>query len=653
MSAAPPASPASFRRPSWRFAAVGGGAPGDRTKAGAGFYGHAGGGLAGRDSGAQDTGSREIYPEGTGGGVIGAALVGLAYFACAMLSVAYSRSNGGVAMVWGANAMLAARLHVLPVRKWHATLVAAGLASFLVTGCFGLGWAPAPALALVNLAESAVAALLVRHLTVQYWPSRMICWMLGYGLGIGLMVPLAGALIGAGVVAKLSGLAFGPNFGTWLVGHSLGMLLVLPPFAMLACKLRKGQPLLDEGRGLRAALLITAMVALSTAVFAQPARPLLLLPILLVLFSATWANALVALALPMILATVGGFMTLHGYGPVALMTPVHGELGIVGGHMQFLQLYLAVVALSVLPLVAERERRQQRLHELARSEAHYRLLSDHASDVIMHLGCEGDVRYASPAIARLTGHAPGELAGTPLSRIVMPAYHEAVAGAWQAAIARPGHPVAVEYLGRCKSGDPHWLETHFRGIADEEGHVEGLVSVTRDIASRKRIEEDLAHAAMTDPLTGIPNRRAFFDMAGRLEAAENDGAPMTLALIDIDFFKQVNDRYGHGVGDEVLEIFGRTAQAVVRASDILARIGGEEFALLMPDTDIEGAQVVCRRLAVAVAGMGVETPQGIVRITVSMGLAAVAGCTDLALAAADTALYRAKSEGRARLRVAA
>lgn len=648
MSAAPPVPSASFRRRSWRFAAVESDVEGDVS-----------GGQARTGARPESIGSRRTGPEGTvvpedrGSGLVGAALAGLAYFACALLSVQYSRFEGGVAMVWCANAMLAAWLHVMPVRTWRATLVATGLASFLATACFGLGLALAPWLTLVNLAESALAALVVRHLTVRYWPSRMVCWMLGYGLGIGLLLPLAGALAGVGGVTLLSGTAFGANFGTWMIGHSLGLLVVLPPGAMLACKLHKGQPLLDEGGGLRAALLMIAMFTLTMAVFAQPSRPFLLFPLLLVLFSATWANALVALALPMILAMVGGFMTLNGLGPIALIAHMHGDPGLVGNPVQFLQLYLAVVVLSVLPLVAERERRQQRLRELARSEAHYRLLSDHASDVIMHLGGEGEVRYASPAIARLTGYAPGELAGSPLSRIVMPAYHEAVAGAWRAAIARPGHPVAVEYLGRCKSGDPHWLETHFRGITDEEGRVEGLVSVTRDIASRKRIEEDLAHAAMTDPLTGIPNRRAFFDMAGRLEADEDEGGPVALALIDIDFFKQVNDRYGHSVGDEVLEVFGRTAQAVVRGSDILARIGGEEFALLMPDTDIEGAQAVCRRLAAAVAGMGVETPHGVVRITVSMGLAAVAGRTDLALAAADAALYRAKSEGRARLRVAA
>ena len=331
--------------------------------------------------------------------------------------------------------------------------------------------------------------------------------------------------------------------------------------------------------------------------------------------------------------------------------------------MQFFQVYLGITVLTVLPVVAEQQRRRNRMRDLVTSEARYRLLSDHVSDVIIHMSQRGTIRYASPAITHLTGHVPEQLHGVDFRQIVTEEHRAAVAAAWSAAVASPGEPVGVEFQALTLGGPSRWFETHFRAVTNENGEVDGLVCVTRDISQRKRIEEDLSRAALTDPLTGIPNRRAFFETAERVgalgvEPPAHDrvrvlGVPSALAVVDIDYFKQVNDRYGHAVGDRVLRAFAEAAVAAVRSTDFVARIGGEEFAVLLPDTELVHAEKVCQRLAKAVNALAVDTPQGPVKITISAGIAALGTHPDAALAAADSALYRAKAEGRARLRVAA
>ncbi|PTR11655.1 MULTISPECIES: diguanylate cyclase [Novosphingobium] len=580
-----------------------------------------------------------------------AALVtALAFFISAFLAIEYSRLSGGVAMVWVSNAVLASRLNALPTRVWPATIAATGVASWLVTGLFGLGWLAAPAMMVINLFEGVVAAAILRRLMKDHWPQDTAEWMAGYSLGIGLFVPVIGAMLAAVIVWLTLGQPMRASFVDWLVGHSLGLLIFLPAGSLLCLAWQTRQPLVPKGNGLRALLLIGVMIVLTIAVFSQIARPLLLFPLLLVLFGAVWANAIVALTLPIILATVGGLMTVLGHGPIADMQLAPTDLHVLAGRLQFFQVYLGITVLAVLPVVAEQERRRRRMLDLANSEARYRLLSDHVSDVIIHMSQRGTIRYASPAITQLTGHVPEQLHGVDFRQIVTEEHRAAVAAAWNAALASPGEPVAVEFLGLPLGGPARWFETHFRAVTNEKGEIDGLVCVTRDIAQRKRIEEDLSRAALTDPLTGIPNRRAFFETAERVGAL---GVPSALAVVDIDYFKQVNDRYGHAVGDRVLRAFAEAAVAAVRSTDFVARIGGEEFAVLLPDTELVHAEKVCQRLAKAVNALAVDTPQGPVKITISAGIAALGSHPDAALAAADSALYRAKAEGRARLRVAA
>ncbi len=158
--------------------------------------------------------------------------------------------------------------------------------------------------------------------------------------------------------------------------------------------------------------------------------------------------------------------------------------------------------------------------------------------------------------------------------------------------------------------------------------------------------DELRRAAMTDALTGLPNRRAFFD-ALAVQSAKS--APACVAMIDIDHFKQVNDRLGHAAGDAVLRRFADLARANFRVTDMIGRIGGEEFAVILPDTGIDQACAICQRLVDCLAGAQIMTLLGPVQVTISTGIAVIGNDGDAAMAAADAALYAAKRAGRSRL----
>lgn len=169
--------------------------------------------------------------------------------------------------------------------------------------------------------------------------------------------------------------------------------------------------------------------------------------------------------------------------------------------------------------------------------------------------------------------------------------------------------------------------------------------------SRITRSRELERVARTDPLTGLANRR---DMMERLEAARadcvKDGRVHSLILADLDDFKEVNDRYGHGVGDEVLQQLAQRLGAVVKVRDVVGRWGGEEFVILLPETDADGARVVAENLRAAVAGSKFSSSAGEFSLTLTMGVAELTSAlsVDQVVQRADVAMYRGKEAGKNR-----
>lgn len=166
-------------------------------------------------------------------------------------------------------------------------------------------------------------------------------------------------------------------------------------------------------------------------------------------------------------------------------------------------------------------------------------------------------------------------------------------------------------------------------------------------------KKELIRLATSDPLTGIINRREFF-VRGQLEIDRSDryNQPVSLLMLDLDYFKRVNDTFGHAKGDTVLKRFADTCIAEIRSSDIFARLGGEEFALLLPQSDTERARVLAERLRAEIERLAIPSDTGPIHVTVSIGISTGSRpgiSLSRMMQAADTALYRAKKQGRNRV----
>lgn len=222
-----------------------------------------------------------------------------------------------------------------------------------------------------------------------------------------------------------------------------------------------------------------------------------------------------------------------------------------------------------------------------------------------------------------------------------------------------GKPAGVYVWEFQNSFNGRWYQCRDQAIRWPDGRLVRL-EVAIDISDRKQMEDELREAqhraeslANTDALTGLNNRRAFFELGEQsLKEARRYGHPVAVAIFDLDYFKRINDLYGHAAGDETLLMVAKTVRSLVRESDIVARLGGEEFGLLLPRTDQNQATPLIKRLHAAIQTLEVPHGAHVIRCTCSFGIAeTTSGCSslDALLAEADHALLRAKRTGRNRI----
>ncbi len=294
---------------------------------------------------------------------------------------------------------------------------------------------------------------------------------------------------------------------------------------------------------------------------------------------------------------------------------------------------------------------------LEQSEEHHRLLVENAYDVIWTMALDGTITYVSPSVERVRGITPAEAAAQSLEEI-----HPAES----AARVMDYYARLFEAIG---SGSPlprfHGEQEYFRKdgsimIAELQvipqvspaGEVVQILGVSRDISDRRALEEELHRLAVTDPLTGACNRRrGDVILTEDIAEARRYGSALSLLIMDIDHFKQVNDSLGHQAGDRVLVELAARLSKSLRITDSLVRWGGEEFVVLMRNctaTDAIALGEKLRALVEAVPFPGVGT------ITISVGVAQLLPeeDRDLWLGRADRALYAAKAAGRNALRAA-
>jgi diguanylate cyclase (GGDEF)-like protein/PAS domain S-box-containing protein len=289
--------------------------------------------------------------------------------------------------------------------------------------------------------------------------------------------------------------------------------------------------------------------------------------------------------------------------------------------------------------------------ELQRSEQRHRLLAENAWDVIWTMAMDGTITYVSPAVQRVRGITPDEASRQTLDEIHPPEsearvadYYQRVFASIEAGTEPPMFRGEMDYYR--KDGSIMTGELQVIPHVDADGVVIELLGVTRDISERKMFEAELTRLAVTDPLTGLWNRRHTSELlAADLAQAQRHGQALSLLMLDIDHFKSINDTHGHQTGDQVLIEVAELLRDHVRATDVVGRWGGEEFAILLRYCGLSDAVVTAEKLRRRVAELAFRR---LGSVSVSIGAAELQENDELAswIARADAALYQAKRSGR-------
>lgn len=570
-------------------------------------------------------------------------VIAVGYFLVASTTIAFTRFGGGFATLWFATAYLSSALISLPRQHWLSSVALCSVASALATGLFGLGWELAAPLAVINMVEGYLAARLMRR-RVASQTLDSLSWFGAFVLKVGLLAPIVGATFGAILLTLAGKGTLLTSWGTWFVGHSLGNLTFTPIWLLIwtgevAKTLRNARSYASHEQ----VALYLLFLATTLFTFAQSRWPLLFLPLgPLTLICFRHGRILPALSVAT-LGVVGGLLTALSQGPFALATKN------VGAQVQFFQFYLASVVLTILPIAADLRNRRKLMRAARESEARFRTVLDNSTDVVLHLQPDGTIIYASKSAGDLTGRATSSLVGLNALCLVEPEWRHYVSQCHQQVLGFRGNNFRYEYMADTIDGESRWFETVSRAIMNEYGRVESVISIVRDIDERKLDEQTLVREVSTDSLTGLANRRAF-----EREFHVKATTIRSVAIVDIDHFKSINDRFGHGGGDCALQTFAEVARRTVRKNDLIARIGGEEFAILFDGLTASQAFEICERLRIEMASAVTFYGANHIKFTISAGITDVSS-PDISyvLEKADQALYTAKREGRDQLRLAA
>lgn len=279
------------------------------------------------------------------------------------------------------------------------------------------------------------------------------------------------------------------------------------------------------------------------------------------------------------------------------------------------------------------------LHERS---ALYGMLADNADDVIVKSDARGFIVSASPALTGFGVNLPTMLFGPHIRDLVAAAHSAALEGEHAATLAGSGQGSWQEYRGATGG----WFEIRMSALRDERGRPYGVLSMMRSVTERKMLEERLFTAELTDPLTRLTNRVAFTAM---LDYLIDNGAEGCVALFDLDHFMTLNMAYGHAAGDDLLRAFADLLASLTRCDDILSRVGGERFAVLMPQIDPVSARELCEPVIETLAAMSHGARD--CAVTASCGVTPIGASVDHTVKRAELALFMAKTKGRSRVEI--
>jgi len=293
-----------------------------------------------------------------------------------------------------------------------------------------------------------------------------------------------------------------------------------------------------------------------------------------------------------------------------------------------------------------------------RTQEQYRELVQNARSIILRVMPSGTISFFNEYASEFFGFAKEEVLGKHLLQTILPPHDEDgrdMAELVVDMLSEPDQYAFTEQRNKKKSGEEAWVSWAIRPMYDESGRLYEILLAGTDITARKHLEGKLRDMATTDGLTGVANRRYFLELAEQeVSRAQRYSRPMSLLMLDLDHFKSVNDTYGHDIGDMALITAVKAITRILRDQDICGRLGGEEFGVLLPETNEKQAQQTAERVRAEVEATPVVLFDGNeLKLTVSAGTASLeaeeTSTLEVLCKRADVALYAAKNNGRNRV----
>nr|WP_133083471.1 sensor domain-containing diguanylate cyclase [Novosphingobium panipatense] len=586
--------------------------------------------------------------------ILVSASAGLLYFVLAAIALQLTRGADGIATVWPSSGVAVAALLLAGAGQRGWVLLSLAAASFLANFVWSGALAPAFGHTAANVVEALVAYWIMRDIQRRNDSFFHIAAIARFCLAAVLA-----ALASATIASLLAGGGIGHMFVSWLTTVALGILLVVPLIMNFMHPATHG-PSRSAGQLGRTALVLAAVALVAGVVFTQSTYPLLFLPLLSVLLATYFLGATGATCSILIIAAIGSVAIWQHSGSISLLNAG------TEAEVLFFQFYLFTLLVSALPLAAMIAMRDRSFAEVERGKRWLEMSEGIAKVGHWRLELAEQRLFWSGEVFRIHGLEPGP---QPALDMAVNFYHPEDRPLVEGTLAQSLETLQpIEFEARIvrQDGDIRYVYSCSEVELREDGKPGAIFGIFQDVTNRVLAAMELASAraraearadeatqlAETDSLTEIANRRkvlSFLDT--EIAKAVVLGGPLAIAVLDIDRFKQINDRFGHAVGDQVIRRVAQVCALATRGSDLVGRIGGEEFLIVLPTTSAEMAFAVAERVRSAVEAIDWQ-PLDLQRVTVSIGLASLGGGMDREelMIRADRALYQAKNDGRNMLR---
>lgn len=555
---------------------------------------------------------------------------------CAYIATSQTRTSASVAAIWPANGVLLAGLLLAGHRMMRVKVLLACFAGNVAANILvGL---PAPAgagFAFLNGIEGLIAYLLLARLDARNLDQGGQRTLLRFIVACAF-ASIASSIGGAAIAHVSFGANFTSAFVTWFMADTLGLLVITPAFVLaFAPSSAARPPPMSRIVGLGALLVFVCAI-----VFAQDVAPLTFLIIPVSVIIAFQLGPRYAAFSTLFLTLVSVSATYSGHGPGNL-TQVQTE-GFAVWLVQMLCIVNHFTTLFVAASIAERDALQDRIGRLSNANERSLAQLDTALDVMDQGICLYDAEFRVMMfndrflqLYRLPrGDVHAGLHFKDLTRLCSAAGTDAVR--------RNASTHATDADIEQVLADGRTIRISQRRTPDK-----GLVCTYTDVTDARRAEDELRYQTQHDLLTGLCNRAVFNET---VEAHCRGGKACAVLYIDVDYFKAINDRYGHAAGDTVLQVVAKRLEGCVRGSDLVARLGGDEFAAVLTDLRDEHAALTIATRMLELAREPIVLENGMCVTSLSIGAAVSSGALpEEVLRLADVALYEAKGLGRNRV----